>query len=115
LLQDTNPVPGKFRGRLEDGLAGEFPQEFAFIHVVFEGFTAIDENHGDFIGKLAAKILVCIYVYFSPVKAAAPLQLAQALLDDFAEMAAFAGVNDNVARRSHWAILTFPLTVFQDI
>ena len=35
-------------------LAGEFTQEFAFVHVVLEGFVAVDEDDRHFVGELAA-------------------------------------------------------------
>jgi len=33
--------------------AGEFAEEAGFVHVILEGFAAVDENEGDFIGELA--------------------------------------------------------------
>ena len=35
-------------------LAGEFAQEFAFVHVVLEGLVAVDEDDRYFVGELAA-------------------------------------------------------------
>ena len=82
-------------------LAGEFAKEFALVHVVFEGFAAVDEDDGDFIVKLAADFVIGINVDFTPGEAALPGKLDQAFLDDFAEMASLAGVNHDLAGISH--------------
>jgi hypothetical protein len=86
---------------VRERLAGEFAEEFAFVHAVFEGFAAIDEYDGDFVGKLAAKLFVGVNVNFSPVKQAASLQLGQAFFDDLAEMATLAGVHEDLAGDVH--------------
>jgi len=84
-------------------LAAEFAEEVGFFHAVFEGFAAVDEDYGDFIGELAAELFVAVYVDVLPGEAAAAVQFGQALFDDFAEMAAFAGVDDDLAEFGHWA------------
>jgi hypothetical protein len=78
-------------------LAGEFAEEFALVHAVFEGFAAVDEDDGDFIVKLAADFVIGINVDFTPGEAALAGKLDQAFLDDFAEMASLAGVNHDLA------------------
>ncbi len=82
-------------------LAGQFPQEFLLVHAVFEGFPAIDEDHRDFVVELAAKIEVGIDVDFLPGKSTAPRELGQTLFDDFTQVAAFAGINHDVAGLLH--------------
>ncbi len=37
-----------------DGLARQFAQEFLLVKAVFEGFTAVDEDDGHFVGEPAA-------------------------------------------------------------
>jgi len=78
-------------------LAGEFAEEFPLVHVVLEGFAAVDEDDGDFIVKLAADFVIGINVDFTPGEAAMAGKLDQAFLDDFAEMASLAGVNHDLA------------------
>jgi hypothetical protein len=81
--------------------AGQFAQEFALVHVVFEGLVAVDEDDGDFVGKSAAQFVVAFDVNFSPGKAAAAMQFGQRLLDDLTEVAALAGVDDDFTRLRH--------------
>jgi hypothetical protein len=81
--------------------AGEFSQEFLFVHVVFESFAAVNENHGNFIVELATKFGVHVDVNLLPGKATAAGEFGEALLDHFAEMAAFAGVDNDAARVRH--------------
>jgi hypothetical protein len=78
-------------------LAGEFSKEFALVHVVLEGFAAVDEDDGDFIVKLTADFVIGINVDFTPGEAAMAGELDQAFLDHFAEMASLAGVNHDLA------------------
>jgi hypothetical protein len=82
-------------------LAGQLAEEFAFVHVILEGFAAVDEDDGHFVGELATQFIVAIHVDVLPAKTAAPLQLGESFLDDFAKMAAFARVNDDLARLRH--------------
>jgi len=69
--------------------------------VVLEGFAAVDENDGDFIGKLPAELVVGVHVDVLPGEAAPALQLGEGLFDDFAEVAAFARVNHDLAEFRH--------------
>src|SRR5205807_2999515 len=80
---------------------GQFPEEVLLVHAVLEGFAAVDEDNRDFIGELAAQVFVGIDVYFAPGKAAAALELDQTFLDDFAKMAAFSGINHDLAVLRH--------------
>jgi hypothetical protein len=81
--------------------AGQFAQEFALVHVVFEGLVAVDEDDGDFVGKSTAQFVVAFDVNFPPGKAAAAMQFGQRLLDDLTEVAALAGVDDDFTRLRH--------------
>jgi hypothetical protein len=89
--------PGGCQDSWEVDLAGEFAEEFPLVHVVFEGFAAVDEDDGDFIVKLAPDFVIGINVDFTPGEAALTGKLDQAFLDDFAEMASLAGVNHDLA------------------
>jgi hypothetical protein len=82
-------------------LASQFAEEFALIHVVLEGFVAVDEDDWDFVGEAAAQFVVGLNVDFAPGEAAAALQFGQGFLDDFAKVAAFAGVNHDLSQRLH--------------
>ena len=76
-----------------------------FVHAVFEGFTAVDEDYGDFVGELAAELVVGIDVDFLPVEAAAAMQFGEGFFDDLAKVAAFAGVYHDLAGLGHGASL----------
>jgi len=82
-------------------LAGEFAQEFLFVHAVFECFSPVDEDDGDFIVELAAKVGVGVHINFTPGEAAAARELGEALLHYLAEMTALARIYDDAARIRH--------------
>ena len=83
--------------------AGEFAEEVGFVHVVLEGFAAVDEDYRDFVGELAAELVVAVYVDVLPGEAAAAVELGESLFDDFAEVAAFARVDHDLAELGHWS------------
>jgi hypothetical protein len=95
-------------------LAGQLAQEFAFVHVVLEGFAAVDEDYGNLIGELAAQLIVAIDVDGAPGEAAAALQFGERFLDDLAKMAAFAGINDHLPGVGHWSDSTLSGSEFLD-
>ena len=76
-----------------------------FVHAVFECFAAIDEDYGDFVGELAAELVVGVYVDFLPVETAPAMELGQGFFDDLAEVAAFASVEHDLAGIGHAASL----------
>jgi hypothetical protein len=83
---------------LESGrptLTGQLLEEFLFVHAVLEGLAAVDEDDGDLIVVLASKLGVGVDVYLSPVETAALVEFDEALLNDLAEMAPFAGIHDD--------------------
>jgi NAD(P)-dependent dehydrogenase (short-subunit alcohol dehydrogenase family) len=80
---------------------GEFAEEVGFVHAVLEGFAAVDEDYGDFVGELAAELFVAVDVYVLPGEAAAAVQLGEGLFDDFAKMTSFAGVDHDLAQFGH--------------
>ena len=84
-----------------EGLADDPAQEFLLAHVILEGFAAIDENNGYFVVELAAEFRVSVDIDFVPDEAPAARELVKALLYDFAEVTAFAGVDDDPARFGH--------------
>ena len=77
-----------------------------FVHVVFEGFAAVDKNHGDFVGELAAELVVRVDVNFLPGEAAPALELGKSFLDDLTKVAAFAGVEHDLTGIGHAASVT---------
>ena len=90
----------KFRvGR--ENLVSQLPQKFFFIHAVLERLSAIDENHGNLIVKLAPKFVVGVDVDFPPNESTAAREFGKALLYNLAEVAPFAGVDDDVAELGH--------------
>jgi len=90
----------KFRvGR--ENLVSQLTQKFFFIHAVLERLSAIDENHGNLIVKLAPKFVVGVDVDFPPNESTAAREFGKALLYNLAEVAPFAGVDDDVAELGH--------------
>jgi hypothetical protein len=83
--------------------AGEFAEEVGFFHVVLEGFAAVDEDYRNFVGELAAELFVAVDVDVCPVESAATVQFGEALFNDFAEVAAFTGVDHDLAKFGHSA------------
>jgi hypothetical protein len=92
---------GRVTGRTVETLAGEFPQEFLLVHVILEGFSAVDEDNGHFVVKLPAEFDVGIDVNFAPREAAPPRKLGEAFLHHLAKMAPFSGVHNDVTRLQH--------------
>lgn len=74
--------------------------------MVLEGFAAVDEDDGNLVSELAAKLIISVDVNFLPIEAAMSLELAQALLDDFAEMTALAGIENDLPGLRHGASVT---------
>jgi hypothetical protein len=79
----------------------QFAQEFLLVHAVFEGFAAVDEDHGNLIVIEPPDFSVGVDVDFAPREAPTLVQLDQALFDDFAEMTSLAGINDDFPGWSH--------------
>ena len=86
-------------------LAGEFAQEFLFVHAVLERFASVDEDDRNFVVKQAAEFVVGVDIDFVPDKSSAAGELGETLLHHFAEMTAFAGVDDDAARLWHAGLI----------
>jgi hypothetical protein len=82
--------------------AGEFAEEVGLVHAVLEGFVAVDEDDGNFVGELAAQLFVGVHVDVLPTEAATAMEFGEGLFDDFAEVASFAGVDHDLAEFGHW-------------
>jgi hypothetical protein len=76
-------------------------EEFALIQSVFEGFAAINEDDGDFVGEAAAQFLVALDIDFTPGEAAPAVQLGERLFHDFTQVATLAGVDHYLTRLRH--------------
>src|ERR1700746_737627 len=100
LPQGTRGTQGTQR-TAERSSSAQFAEEFLFIHVVLKGFAAVDEDYWHFVIVEAAEFSVGVHVDFPPSEAATLVQLDDALLDDFAEMTSFAGINEDFPRRRH--------------
>jgi hypothetical protein len=74
-----------------------------FVHAVFEGFAAVDEDDGDFVGELTAELLVGIDVNLMPGETAPAMKFGEGLFDDLAKVAAFAGVEHDLTGIGHGA------------
>jgi hypothetical protein len=81
--------------------AGEFAEEVGFVHAVLEGFAAVDEDDGDFVGEFSAELFVAVDVDVLPGEAAAAMQFGQGFFDDLAEVTSLAGVDDDLAEFGH--------------
>src|SRR5882762_2513764 len=89
------------RSQISCPLAGQFAQEFALVHVVFESLVAVDEDDGDFVGEPAAQLVVAFHINLPPSEATASMQLGQRLFDDLTQMTALTRVDDDLARLRH--------------
>ena len=98
----------------ESPLACELPEEFLLVHVILEGFAAVDEYDGHFVIELAPKFEVLVDVNFVPCESSAAGEFSQTLLHHFAKVAAFARIYDDVTRLWHAGrILARANTIFQ--
>jgi hypothetical protein len=77
---------------------GEFAEKFLLVHVVLEGFPAINENYRDLVVVLAAESGVSVDIDLLPGEAAAARELVEALFDHLTQMAPFARVDHDAAR-----------------
>src|SRR5215831_17693731 len=82
-------------------LTGKFAEKLALVHAVLKGLAAVNEHHRYFVGKLAAQLVVAVDVNLLPAKTAAAFELHQSFLDDLAEVAALARVDDHFSQRQH--------------
>jgi hypothetical protein len=82
--------------------AGEFAEEVGLVHAVLKGFTAVDEDYGNLVGELPPELFVGVHIDVLPSEAAAAMEFGEGLFDDLAEMAAFAGVDHDLAEFGHW-------------
>jgi hypothetical protein len=73
--------------------AGEFTEEFLLVHMVLEGFSPINKDHGDLVVELSAESGVGVDVDLLPDEAAAARQLVEAFFDDFTQVASLARVD----------------------
>ncbi len=85
----------------------QLAEKFALVHAVLEGFAAVDEDYGHFVGELTAELLVGVDVDFLPAEQASAFEFDEAFLDDLAEVAALASVDEDLASVSHWRSLAF--------
>jgi hypothetical protein len=67
-----------------------------FVYAVFEGLAAVDEDYWNFVGELTAELVIGIDVDFLQIEATPAMELGQGLLHNFAQVAAFAGVNHDL-------------------
>jgi hypothetical protein len=96
----TRPVRGiRCPKRLS---TGQLAEEVGFVHAVFEGFAAVDEDDGDFVSELAAELVVAVDVDVLPGEAAAAMEFGEGFFDDLAEVTSFAGVENDLAGLGHW-------------
>jgi len=84
-------------------LTDQLSQELLFVHAVLESLAAVDENYGDFVIELSAKLFIGVDVDLPPYEATSPGQLHNAFLHDFTQVATLAGINQDLARYVHQA------------
>ena len=82
-------------------LPGEFAQEFLLVHPVLEGFAPVDEDDRNLVIVETAKFRVGVDIDLPPVETATFVQLRQALLDDFAQVAPATGIHDDFTGIGH--------------
>lgn len=90
----------RFRGR-GGRLAGKLLQELLLIQPVLKGLPTVNKDDWDFVGELAAKLIVGLDVHFAPAEAAPALEFGELLLHDLAQVAAFAGIYRDFTQKGH--------------
>ena len=101
----AQPKGLSLRGYHEMRLADQLAKEFLLVHAVLEGFATIDEDDRDFIVELAAQFVIGVHVDFAPGEAATAGKLHKAFFHNFAEMATFAGIDDDAAWLWHARVI----------
>jgi hypothetical protein len=86
-------------------LTGQLTQELSFVHVVLEGFAAVDKNYRNFVVELMPQLMVAIDVNFLPDEPSTAGELIQTFLDDLAKMTPLARIHDDLAGLLHAAIV----------
>lgn len=76
-------------------------EEFLLIQAVLKSFAAVDEDHRDFVGEFATQRVIGFNVYFTPSEAAPALEFRELFFHDLAQMAPFAGIHDDFAKKGH--------------
>jgi hypothetical protein len=71
IVTENSGIPNGKRVVVTD-LTGELSEEFLLVHVILEGLAAVDENHRNFIVKLAAELEVRVNVDFLPDEPSPP-------------------------------------------
>ena len=71
------------------------------VHAVFESFAAVDEDDGNFVVELAAELVVGVDVDFLPDETTAAGKFHDTFLDDFTQVTALAGVDQDFAGDVH--------------
>jgi hypothetical protein len=84
-------------------LSCQLAQKLTFVHAVFEGFVAIDEDDRNFVGELTAQLVIRIDINFMPGEPAPPMQFGQGLFDDLAKMTTLSRINYYLAQDGHEA------------
>jgi hypothetical protein len=86
---------GAYTDNLVSKSTGELAEKFLLVHTVFKRLATVDKDHRNLIVILAAQTRIRVDIYFAPIEAAAAMEFDKALLNDFAETAALAGVDDD--------------------
>ena len=89
-------------------LTCELAKKFLLVHVILEGFPAVDKNDRDLIVEFAAKFGVPIDIDFAPSEPSASREFGKALLHDLAEVTSLARIDDNLSRLLHAWIVSLP-------
>jgi hypothetical protein len=96
--------------------ANQLPEEFLLVHVILEGFAAVDKNHRNFIVELAAELEVGVDVYLLPDEPSTAGEFSETFLHHFAKVASLAGIDDDVTGIWHaWRILARATAGFPEV
>jgi hypothetical protein len=88
---------------LVDLPGSELAEEFLFVHAVFEGLIAFDEDYRNLVGELAVELGRGVDVDFFPGETIAAGELGERFFDHLAEVTASSGIKDDVVVTSHGA------------
>src|SRR5579864_715058 len=78
--------------------ADKLAQEILLVHAVFESFFAVNKDHGDLVGELAAEEIVGVHINLLPGELRLAGELGERLFNYLAKVAALAGIEDDLVR-----------------
>jgi hypothetical protein len=102
-IGSNHPLPGTKFAEVErlGPSARQAAQKLALVHAVLEGFVSIDENDGDLVVELAAKLGIRVHIDFLPGEPSTASEFCETLFHQLAEMTTFTRVDHDLPEELH--------------